>query len=105
MRSDAVYWTPLNCHGASGSSTTPIALLLRAWQLRVGPLRGKGKSPLRYRHIVLDEVQDFSPLEVRVLLDCLDRRRSMTLVVESTFPLGLFTARAEYELPLDLHQR
>ena len=55
------------------------ALLLRAWQLRVGPLRGKGRQPLRLRHIVLDEVQDFSPLEVQVLLDCLDRRGSITL--------------------------
>ena len=44
------------------------ALLLRAWQLRVGPLRGKSKRPLQYRHVVLDEVQDFSPLEVRLLL-------------------------------------
>lgn len=55
------------------------ALLLRAWQLRVGPLRGKGRRPLRYRHIVLDEVQDFSPVEVQVLLGCLDPRGSITL--------------------------
>ncbi len=55
------------------------ALLLRAWQLRVGPLRGKGKRPLRYRHVVLDEVQDFSPLEVQILIDCLDPRGSITL--------------------------
>src|SRR6185369_2114721 len=54
-------------------------LLLRAWQLRVGPLRDGGGRPLRLRHIVVDEVQDFSPLEVRVLLDCLDEQRSMTL--------------------------
>lgn len=55
------------------------ALLLRAWQLRVGPLAGSGNRPLRFRHIVIDEVQDFSPLEVRVLFDCLDEHRSMTL--------------------------
>lgn len=57
------------------------ALLLRAWQLRVGPLLapGKGARPLRYRHVAIDEVQDFSPLEVRVLLGCLDRRQSITL--------------------------
>lgn len=54
-------------------------LLLRAWQLRVGPLRNKHKSPLRYKHLAIDEVQDFSPTEVRVLLDCLDRDRSITL--------------------------
>lgn len=55
------------------------ALLLRAWQLRVGPLTGKGQHRLRYRHIAIDEVQDFSPLEVRVLFECLDDKRSMTL--------------------------
>ncbi len=55
------------------------ALLLRAWQLRVGPLRGKGRAPLRFRHIVLDEVQDFSPLEVQILIACLDPRGSITL--------------------------
>jgi DNA helicase-2/ATP-dependent DNA helicase PcrA len=55
------------------------ALLLRAWQLRVGPLRDASSRPLRLRHVAIDEVQDFSPLEVRVLLDCLDEQRSMTL--------------------------
>jgi len=55
------------------------ALLLRAWQLRVGPLAGRGGAPLRYRHVAIDEVQDFSPVEVRVLIDCLDARRSLTL--------------------------
>jgi DNA helicase-2/ATP-dependent DNA helicase PcrA len=55
------------------------ALLLRAWQLRVGPLIGRGRQPLRYRHIAIDEVQDFSPVEVRVLLGCLDERHSITL--------------------------
>jgi DNA helicase-2/ATP-dependent DNA helicase PcrA len=54
------------------------ALLLRAWQLRVGPIPGRG-GPLRYRHVAVDEVQDFSALEIRVLLDCLDERRSVTL--------------------------
>jgi DNA helicase-2/ATP-dependent DNA helicase PcrA len=54
------------------------ALLLRAWQLRVGPIPGEG-GPLRYRHVAIDEVQDFAAIEVRVLLDCLDERRSLTL--------------------------
>jgi DNA helicase-2/ATP-dependent DNA helicase PcrA len=55
------------------------ALLLRAWQLRVGPLRGRGKRPLRLRHVAIDEVQDFSPLEVQVLLDCMERGSGITL--------------------------
>ena len=55
------------------------SLLLRAWQLRVGPLRGKGGRPLQYKHISIDEVQDFSPLDVRVLLGCLDKNECITL--------------------------
>jgi DNA helicase-2/ATP-dependent DNA helicase PcrA len=54
-------------------------LLLRAWQLRVGSLRWRGRRPLRYGHVAIDEVQDFSPLEVQVLLHCLDPNRSITL--------------------------
>jgi len=55
------------------------ALLLRAWQLRVGPIPARANHPLRYRHIAIDEVQDFSPVEVQVLLGCLDRMQSITL--------------------------
>ena len=55
------------------------ALLLRAWQLRVGKLMGKGKRPLAFRHVVIDEVQDLAPIEVRVLLDCLQPQASITL--------------------------
>ena len=55
------------------------ALLLRAWQLRVGPLRGRGSAPLRYRHVAIDEVQDFALLEVRILVDCVDEDRCITL--------------------------
>ncbi|MGB0621989.1 MAG: ATP-binding domain-containing protein [Myxococcota bacterium] len=54
------------------------ALLLRAWQRRVGPLQ-RGKKPLRLRHIAIDEVQDFAPIEVRVLLECMERESSITL--------------------------
>jgi DNA helicase-2/ATP-dependent DNA helicase PcrA len=55
------------------------ALLLRAWQVRVGPLVNRGRGPLRYKHIAVDEVQDFSPVEIRVLLDTLDEKKSITL--------------------------
>ncbi|HXK23202.1 MAG TPA: 3'-5' exonuclease [Myxococcota bacterium] len=55
------------------------AILLRAFQLRVGPLRGRGGAPQRYRHVAIDEVQDFALLEVRVLVDCVDDDRCITL--------------------------
>ena len=40
-------------------------LLLRLYQLRVGTIHPP-RPPLRYTHLVIDEVQDLSPLEVRV---------------------------------------
>ena len=55
------------------------ALLLYGWQIRIGALPGRGERPLRYKHVAIDEVQDFAPIEVRVLLGCLDERRSITL--------------------------
>src|SRR5262249_18901237 len=41
--------------------TEDDAILLRLWQLRMGTLAGADGRPLRYRHVVIDEVQDFSP--------------------------------------------
>ncbi len=55
------------------------ALLLRAWQLRVGPLVGPGRRALAYRHIAVDEVQEFAAVEIQLLQGCLDERRSLTL--------------------------
>ncbi len=55
------------------------ALLLRCWQLRVGPLRSRRQRSLSYAHLVIDEVQDFSALEVRVALECLDQGKSATI--------------------------
>jgi DNA helicase-2/ATP-dependent DNA helicase PcrA len=75
------------------------ALLLRAWQLRIGPLPARGERPLRYRHIAIDEVQDFSPVEVQVLLGCLDERRSITLAGDTQQHLvqdGGFTSWAAF---------
>jgi DNA helicase-2/ATP-dependent DNA helicase PcrA len=75
------------------------ALLLRAWQLRVGSLLGRRDRELRYRHLAIDEVQDFSPLEVRVLLDCLDDSRSLTLAGDTqqhVAPHGGFTRWSDF---------
>jgi len=65
----------------SGAELDPEddTLLLRAWQLRDGALPAPGGGALRYRHVAVDEVQDFSPLEVRVLMEQLDERKSLTL--------------------------
>jgi DNA helicase-2/ATP-dependent DNA helicase PcrA len=55
------------------------ALLLRTWQtLRGGLVDGDGK-PLRLSHLFVDEVQDASPVELRVLLDLTGEDRNVTL--------------------------
>ncbi|MFQ5417346.1 MAG: 3'-5' exonuclease [Myxococcota bacterium] len=81
------------------------ALLLRAWQLRVGPLRAVGRRPIRYRHVAVDEVQDLSTLEVQVLLGCLDRNRSITLAGDTQQHItdnSGFTSWAEFLARLGL---
>jgi DNA helicase-2/ATP-dependent DNA helicase PcrA len=54
------------------------ALLLRLHQLQRGPVQA-GKGALTYHHLMVDEVQDFGPVELAVLLDCTSARKSITL--------------------------
>ncbi len=54
------------------------ALLLRIHQLQRGVLVGS-KGPLAYEHLMVDEVQDFAPIELAVLLESTTRDRSITL--------------------------
>lgn len=59
--------------------TEDLALLMRCWQCLRGPLvDGEGK-PLRYAHVFVDEVQDASPVELRVLLELTGKESSITL--------------------------
>jgi DNA helicase-2/ATP-dependent DNA helicase PcrA len=56
-----------------------LALLLRCWQELRGPLvDGEGK-PIRFAHVFVDEVQDASPIELRVLLELTGKERCITL--------------------------
>jgi DNA helicase-2/ATP-dependent DNA helicase PcrA len=45
------------------------ALLLRLWQAMRGPLLDIEGAPLNLSHLFVDEVQDCSPVELKVLLD------------------------------------
>ncbi|MAA77966.1 MAG: hypothetical protein CL916_01805 [Deltaproteobacteria bacterium] len=54
------------------------ALLLRSYQLRVGKLKHRGDE-ICFTHIAIDEVQDFSPVEILVLMEICDEYRSLTL--------------------------
>ncbi|MFH1464191.1 MAG: AAA family ATPase [Pseudomonadota bacterium] len=73
------------------------ALLLRAWQLRVGRLRTRRHHSVGYAHLVVDEVQDFSPLEMRVLLDCLDSGRSATMAGDTAQHILAGTGFTDWE--------
>jgi DNA helicase-2/ATP-dependent DNA helicase PcrA len=53
-------------------------LLLRIHQMQRGPVQGR-RGPLAYDHLMVDEVQDFAPLELAVLLDTTTSQRSITL--------------------------
>ncbi len=56
------------------------AILLRLYQRCRGPLKGKRrKSKLRFAHLMVDEAQDLSPLELAVLIGTTGRERSVTL--------------------------
>ncbi len=57
------------------------SLILRLSQRLRGPLtRGAtNKDPLVYEHILVDEAQDLSPVELGVVLDCSSKARSITL--------------------------
>ncbi len=53
-------------------------ILLRLLQLQSGGIFIGGRR-LEYEHLVIDEAQDLCALEVRVLLDCASRGRSVTI--------------------------
>jgi DNA helicase-2/ATP-dependent DNA helicase PcrA len=55
-----------------------IAILLRIWQVLRGPLTDAENQPIRYAHIFIDEVQDGSPIELRVLMGLATKEQSIT---------------------------
>jgi DNA helicase-2/ATP-dependent DNA helicase PcrA len=55
------------------------ALLLRCWQVLRGPIVDHEGKPIRFAHAFVDEVQDASPVELRVLLELTGKERCITL--------------------------
>lgn len=55
------------------------AILLRLHQLVAGPLIRGGEELLSYEHIFIDETQDMSPIELKVVLETSSPRQSITL--------------------------
>ncbi len=56
-----------------------FALLLRCWQVLRGPLVDLEGKPIRFAHVFVDEVQDASPVELRVLLELTGQEACITL--------------------------
>lgn len=56
-----------------------LSLLLRIHQIQRGALPAGKDAVLAYEHLMVDEVQDFAPVELAVLLDCTTSARSVTL--------------------------
>ena len=57
-----------------------MSLILRLIQLKNGGLPdGKGGT-VSLDHIVIDEAQDFGPVEFAIMLDAVDDRRQVTIV-------------------------
>jgi DNA helicase-2/ATP-dependent DNA helicase PcrA len=56
-----------------------LGLLLRTWQVMRGPLLDAEQKPMRLSHLFVDEVQDASPVELRVLVDLTGADRCVTL--------------------------
>ena len=55
------------------------ALLLRCWQVLRGPIVDAEGKPMRFAHAFVDEVQDASPVELRILLELTGKERCITL--------------------------
>lgn len=63
------------------------AILLRLWQIVRGPLKSDDKRrgpegqrrPLQFDHVMVDEAQDLSPVELAVLIATAGERQSVTL--------------------------
>ena len=55
------------------------ALLLHLAQLKRGELKPPGGKAVRYQHLVVDEAQDLSVVELKVLIDATTKIRSVTL--------------------------
>jgi DNA helicase-2/ATP-dependent DNA helicase PcrA len=55
------------------------ALLLRLWQLKRGHLIGSRRRKIIYDHLVVDEAQDLSPVELMVLMNTVKPKAPVTL--------------------------
>jgi DNA helicase-2/ATP-dependent DNA helicase PcrA len=76
------------------------SLLLRAYQLLKGELR-KGKNPLEYEHLFVDEAQDLAAIDLAVLLGIVSKHRSVTLAGDTSQRLHMDSGFRDWRGVLD----
>ncbi len=76
------------------------ALLLRAFQLIKGELK-KGKNPLIYEHLFVDEAQDLAPLDLAVLMGVVSKQKSVTLAGDTAQRLFMDSGFRDWRSVLD----
>ncbi len=72
-------------------------LLLLLHLRMVGPLRSRRKRPLRFQHILVDEAQDFSPLDLQVLISLAAEPLSVTLAGDTDQRMVIHNAATRWE--------
>jgi ATP-dependent DNA helicase UvrD/PcrA len=72
-------------------------LLLLLYTRLVGPLRSRRRRALRFHHILVDEAQDFSPLDLQVLLGLAAEPRSITLAGDTDQRMVIHNAFTRWE--------
>ncbi len=75
------------------------SLLLRFYQKLMGPLwrEGGAREPLVYEHLVVDEAQDLSPVDLAVALGTVSAGRSVTLAGDTAQRLSLDNGFADWK--------
>lgn len=79
------------------------SLLLYLYQQVRGPLpKARQKTPLQYTHLVVDEAQDFSTLDLAVLLGCTERTAPVTLAGDTAQKIAEHNDFEDWTRLLDL---
>jgi len=76
------------------------ALLLRAYQIIKGELK-KGKQPLLFEHLFVDEAQDLAPIDLAVLLGVVSKNKCVTLAGDTAQRLFMDSGFRDWSRVLD----
>lgn len=85
---EAAYNFTRKCRETGQLDTNDDALLLRLSQLGQWGVFRRNGDPLPYRHIVADEVQDFSPVELETIIAAVKDPSQLTLVGDTSQQLS-----------------